>query len=77
MARREMVLLTNSGSNERETVVRDISPGSVPKPEDTPPSSRFWMELEGGAEPRMGRRKEAEPRQIKGRADKLQVVQWS
>ena len=34
------------------------------KPEDTPPSSRFWMELEGGAEPRTGRRKEAEPRLI-------------
>ena len=52
----------------------DIFPGSVPKPEDTPPSSRFWMELEGGAEPRTGRREEAEPRQIKGRADKLQRV---
>ena len=54
-------------------------PGSVPKlspsspmrggvegkREDTPPSSRFWMELEGGAEPRTGRAEGAEPRVIK------------
>jgi len=55
-------------------------PGSVPKPppppperggvegkqEDTPPSSRFWMELEGGGAENVGREKEAGPRGTKG-----------